>query len=119
MNLIKSFAVAFKGLKVAVREERNMKIHLLAAIVVIAAGFYFEITSIEWLVIMVMIGLVICAELINSAIENLTDLVSKEKQPLAGKVKDVAAGAVLFASFISVIVAIIIFAKYFKALLLQ
>lgn len=119
MSLIRSFKVAFKGFFIALKEERNMKIHVAAALVVTALGFYFNITSTEWLAITLTTGLVICTELINSSIENLTDLVTKEKHPLAGKVKDIAAGAVLFASIIAVIVAIIIFANYFKALLIQ
>jgi len=117
MNFIRSFIVACRGFAVAVREERNMKIHLAAAFIVIALGFYFNISQTEWSVLLVVIGLVVCTELINTSIENLTDLVSKEKQPLSGKVKDIAAAAVLFISFISVIVGLIIFTKYFKALL--
>ena len=117
MNIIKSFIVAVRGFAVALKEERNMKIHLAAALIVIVLGFYFNVSHTEWLMLLVMIGLVICTELINTAIENLTDLVSTEKQTLAGKVKDIAASAVLFSSFISVIVGFIIFAKYFKALI--
>jgi len=92
------------------------KIHLAAATVVIALGFNFNITSVEWLIILIMIGLVICTELINSSIENLTDLVTQQKNPLAGKVKDIAASAVLVMSILSVVVGLIIFTKYFKEL---
>jgi diacylglycerol kinase len=117
MNFIKSFVVACRGFAVAVKEERNMKIHLIAALLVILLGFYFSVNQTEWLILLIMIGLVICTELINTAIENLTNLVSPGRQALAGKVKDIAAAAVLFISFISVIVAFIIFAKYFNALI--
>ncbi|HEY5823700.1 MAG TPA: diacylglycerol kinase family protein [Cyclobacteriaceae bacterium] len=116
MNFIRNFIVACQGLAVAVKEELNMKIHIAAMLLVMALGFYFEVSQVEWLILLIMIGLVICTELINTAIENLTDLVSPERQSLAGKVKDIAAAAVLFISFISVIVGFIIFAKYFKAL---
>jgi diacylglycerol kinase len=66
-------------------------------------GFYFHISEEEWLIILVFIGAVISSELINSSIENLTDLVTKEQLPLAGKVKDISAAAVLVLSFIALI----------------
>jgi diacylglycerol kinase len=116
MNLVGNFIVAWRGFIIAVKEERNMKIHLAAATVVIALGFNFNITSVEWLIILIMIGLVICTELINSSIENLTDLVTQQKNPLAGKVKDIAASAVLVMSILSIVVGLIIFTKYFKEL---
>jgi diacylglycerol kinase len=117
MSFIRSFVVACRGFAVAVKEERNMKIHLSTALLVISLGFYFKVSQLEWIILLIMIGLVIGAELLNTAIENLTDLVSPEKQALAGKVKDIAAAAVLFISFISVVVRFVIFAKYFKALI--
>ena len=117
MNFIRSFIVAFRGFIMAVKEERNMKIHLGGAFLVVLLGFYFNIDQNDWLLLLITIGLVIGTELLNTAVENLTDLVSPERQALAGKVKDIAAAAVLFVSFISVIIGFIIFAKYFKALL--
>jgi diacylglycerol kinase len=112
MKLLRSFVYAWRGFLVAVREELNLKIHLLAAVVVVVMGFYYRITSNEWVALTILIAVVICLELINTSIENLTDLVTKEHHPLAGKVKDIAAAAVLVASIVSVIVGIIIFAKY-------
>ncbi|MBS1507369.1 MAG: diacylglycerol kinase family protein [Bacteroidetes bacterium] len=112
MKLLRSFGYAMKGFIVAVREELNLKIHLMAAMVVVGLGFYYRISSGEWLALLAMIGLVISLELINTAVENLTDLVTKSQHPLAGKVKDISAAAVLVASVASVIVGIIIFAKY-------
>lgn len=112
MSLFKSFRYAFRGLAVAVREQRNLKIHLGAALVVTALGFWFGISATDWCVLLIMIGLVLGLELINTAIENLTDLVSPEFHPLAGKVKDIAAAAVLVVSIISVIVGLIIFYYY-------
>src|SRR6478609_3153616 len=114
MKLLRSFSVAWKGFVMALREERNMKVHVIAAFIVISLAFYFNVSQAEWLALLIVIGLVIATELINTSIENLTDLITKEKHPLAGKVKDIAAAAVLFISFISVIVGFIIFAKYFK-----
>lgn len=112
MKLLRSFAFAVKGFLVAVREELNLKIHLAATGLVVGLGFYYRISSGEWLALLSMIALVISLELINTAIENLTDLITKTHHPLAGKAKDIAAAAVLVASIVSVIVGIIIFAKY-------
>jgi diacylglycerol kinase (ATP) len=75
-------------------------------------GFWFNVSGADWCILLIMIGLVISAELTNTAIENLTDLVTKEFHPLAGKVKDIAAASVLVLSVISVIVGFIVFFKY-------
>jgi diacylglycerol kinase len=112
MKLLRSFGYAFKGLLTALSEQQNLKIHAAATVIVVLLGFYYAISAIEWCILLIMIALVIAAELINTAIENLTDLVTKEQNPLAGKVKDIAAAAVLVLSIVSVIVGILIFAKY-------
>jgi len=112
MKLLKSFGYAWNGFKVAVKEEPNLRIHLTIAIVVIVMGFYFKISSAEWAELLIMIGLVIGFELLNSAVESLTNLVTKERLPLAGKVKDIAASAVLVISVVALLVGIIIFKKY-------
>jgi diacylglycerol kinase len=78
----------------------------------VGAGFYLSIQPIEWCIILMCISLVISLELINTAVENLVDLVTLERKPLAGKIKDIAAGAVLIASAISLIIGIIVFRKY-------
>jgi len=113
MKLIKSFSYAWKGFQTAVREERNMKIHLAAAAAVAGLAFYVRVTAVEAVLLMLLVGLVIGMELINSAIENLTNLVSPQQHPLAGKVKDISAAAVLFVSCVSALAGITIFAKYF------
>ena len=110
----KSLGYAWKGFKTAFIEERNLKIHVAAAVIVSLLGFYFHITTMEWIALVIVIGLVIALELVNSATENLTDLASKEIHPLAGKAKDMAAAAVLFASVIAVVVGLLIFAKYIR-----
>ena len=76
------------------------------------AGFYLSIAAIEWCILLLCIALVIGLELVNTALENLVDLVTRERNPLAGKVKDIAAGAVLVVSIITVIIGLIIFRKY-------
>jgi len=111
-QLINSFFHAIKGILASFREQRNLKVQSIIALITIGAGFYFSITAIEWVLILMTIGLVIGLEMMNTAVEDLVDLVTSEWKPLAGRVKDVAAGAVLFASIVAVIVGIIIFRKY-------
>ena len=112
MRLIKSIRYAVKGMRAATKEQLNIRIHLFIALAVVAAGLYFHITPTEWILLLIVISLVISLELLNTAIENLTDLVTKEQNPLTGKVKDIAAAAVLFSSIIAAIIGLIIFTKY-------
>jgi len=112
MKLIKSFGYALQGIYVATLEQLNIKIHFLAVAVVTTAGLFFHITVYEWCLIVICFGIVLTAELFNSAIENLVDLVSPDHHHLAGKVKDIAAGAVLVSAICTVIVSLFIFAKY-------
>lgn len=111
-EFFQSFAFALQGIWSGVADQRNLKVQLAVAMVVIGAGFYVSITPLEWCIILLCIGLVIGLELLNSAIENLVDLVTMERNPLAGKIKDIAAGAVLTVSIISLIIGLIIFRKY-------
>lgn len=97
-------------------QERNFKVHVLALIVVISAGFYFHITSNEWLIVLLISALVLALETINSAIEKLCDLYTKETHPQLKLIKDIAAGAVLIAAIFAVVIALIIFKKYILTL---
>jgi diacylglycerol kinase (ATP) len=115
MKLIKSFGYALQGIYMATCEQLNIKIHFLAVAVVTIAGLFFHIMPYEWCLIVICFGIVLTAELFNSAIENLVDLVSPDHHHLAGKVKDIAAGAVLVSAIASVIVAMFIFLKYICA----
>jgi len=110
---IKSFTYAFQGFKPVFLYEHNVYIHILAAVVVIVAGFYFELTKLEWIAIVFSIGLVFICEFLNSAIETLADVVSPEKNKGIKKVKDIAAAAVLIAAITAVIIALIIFIPRF------
>ena len=94
-QMFKSIGVAFDGIIDLIKSENNAKVHLVSTIVVIIVGFKLQFLAIEWLWISLAIAGVWVAELINSAIEKLTDLVSPEINPIAKKVKDYAAGAVL------------------------
>lgn len=109
---LKSFRYALKGIRVSWSEQRNLKVQLCVAVVTAGAGFWFRITPVEWCLILMAIGLVIGLEMVNSAIEGLVDLITRERNELAGKVKDIAAGAVLFASVIAVIIGVLVFRKY-------
>jgi diacylglycerol kinase len=110
---VKSFQFAFKGIWYFFKEENNAKIHLLASVLVISLGFYFKIVLQEWLWITLAIGLVWMAEAFNTAIEKLVDLVSPGFNPKAGEIKDLAAGAVVFAAMVALVIGILIFKNYF------
>lgn len=109
---LKSFQYAGKGICSFIRKERNAWIHCTAIVLVTIAGFYFGITPMEWVVIVLCFALVLAAEAINTAIERIVDLVSPGKHPLAGDAKDIAAGAVLICAIAAAIVGLIIFMPY-------
>lgn len=113
MKLIKGFGYALKGIGVAFREQLNLKIHFLAVAVVIGGGIFFGLNTTEWAIIFVTFGLVITAEMLNTAIEYLVDLVSPDYNVQAGKVKDVSAGAVLISAITATVVAAFIFGNKF------
>jgi diacylglycerol kinase (ATP) len=104
-----SFPFAVNGLRILFKEEHNSWVHLFAALLAIILGFVLDISKFEWVVIIIVIGLVLAMEAINSAIESLADFVSPEKQNQIKKVKDLAAGAVLLSAITSLIVGMIIF----------
>jgi len=108
-KLLNSFRYAFAGIVELVRTQRNATVHLIAATVAIAAGFFFGLSKMEWCAVVFAITIVIAAESVNTAIEYLTDLASPDYNPLAGKAKDLAAGAVLISSMGAIVVGIIIF----------
>ena len=110
---ILSFKYAFRGIATVFRTQPNMWIHLLATTVVFTAAIYFKIKWFELAILTVTISTVWIAEFLNTAIEFVVDLASPEHHELAGKAKDVASGAVLVAAFFSVLIAFLIFAKYF------
>jgi diacylglycerol kinase len=106
---MQSFKYAFNGLKILLREESNASIHLCVAICVLAMGFVFKISTNEWIIVIFCIGFVFALELLNSAIENIADFVSKQYHDLIKKTKDLAAGAVLVSAIVAAIVGLIIF----------
>ena len=108
---LRSFGYAWQGILSCVGKEQNLSFHLIATVIVIIAGFVLGITHTEWTVIILCISIVIAAELFNTAIEKLVDLVSP-----AGQVKDIAAGAVLVCAVAAAIIGLIIFIPYFSGL---
>ena len=108
-KFIRGFGFAFKGLGHAVKTQLNFRVHLLLAVIAIALGCYLQLSSFEWLWIIFSIGLVLLTELVNTAIELLVDLVSPGFNETAGKVKDIAAAAVLVTAFTALAIGIIIF----------
>ena len=108
-NIINSFKYAFEGIFTAFKAEKNMKIHFIIMLLVIILGIMLKISSVEWIICIILFGFVISLELVNTAIENTVDLITQEKHPKAKIAKDVAAGAVLVAAITAVIIGLIIF----------
>lgn len=94
------------------KTERNAKIHLVITVSVVIAGFVFGITRIEWLIILLCIGIVLVAEALNTAIEKLGNAISSDKNRLIKSAKDIAAGAVLLAAITAAIIGGLIFLPY-------
>lgn len=106
---LKSFTYAFHGLRVLLREEHNSRIHLLATLCVIVAGVVLHISALEWVAVVFAVGIVFSAEIFNSAIEDLSDVVCPERDERIKKVKDLSAAAVLVSAFTALIVGLVIF----------
>ena len=108
-----SFKYAFEGIITTIKEERNMFIHFLIAIIVVITGIYVRLSLNEWLICLLLFALVFSLELINTAIENTVDLVTTKRNKKAKLAKDAAAGAVLIAAIFASIIGIIIFLPKF------
>ncbi|MEC5299995.1 MULTISPECIES: diacylglycerol kinase family protein [Staphylococcus] len=109
---MKRFSYAFHGMLVLIRKDYKFLLHLLLALVVIIAGFAFKINEVEWLFIIISIGLVLAFEAINTAVEYVVDLVTSDYHVLAKKAKDVAAFSVVLASLVALVIGLIIFLPY-------
>ncbi|KXH87409.1 diacylglycerol kinase family protein [Sporosarcina sp. HYO08] len=108
-NFFKAFFYAWNGLLHGSHAERNVKFHLFFAVIVVVAGLLTGLSTVEWLVVIMLIGGVIALELVNTAIERVVDLVIQEQHPLAGQAKDLAAGAVLVFAIASAVIGCFIF----------
>lgn len=107
-----SFKYAFEGIVSALKEEPNLKFHFLIGLVVVGLGILLNITTIDWILVIILVGLVVSVELTNTAIETVVDHIIKEEHPEAKMAKDISAGAVLVVSITAAIAGILIFLPY-------
>lgn len=112
-RFFKGFVYAFEGVVSCIKTERNMRFHIGAAVLVILLMRFYGLSAAETAAVYICIGLVISLELVNTAVEAAVDMACKDKNPLAKKAKDCAAGAVLIAAAASVAVGIRIFWDYY------
>ena len=108
-----SFGYALRGVGAALRTEVHLWFHAGATVAVVALGLYCQLARWEWVAVALSVGAVWCAELLNTAVEAVVDLVSPQYHPLAGRAKDVAAGAVLVMALAALVVGLLIFWPYF------
>ena len=111
-RLRRSFSCAIAGLIYCIKSEKNMKIHILAAILVVTAALAVGLTPVEWGLLILTVFMVLVAEAVNTAVEKTVDLVTTEYHPIAKLAKNAAAGAVLLAAIGSLAMAVIIFGPH-------
>lgn len=109
-SFLKSFLFAVQGFRFAVRSERNIKVMLGGGAFALVMGAILQIDALSWAIVLLCCGVVISAELLNTAVETVVDLVSPEFHPLAGRAKDVAAAAVWVLSVVVAVVGVVVFA---------
>ena len=112
-RLTNSFKYAMEGIKQSYKGEQNLRIHTIIAILVLIFGFFLKISYMEWLICLILIGLVLMSEFFNTAIEYVVDLASPQIHPLAKAAKDTASAGVLIMAIISAIVGLTIFVPKF------
>jgi undecaprenol kinase len=115
-RIVDSFGFAFAGLRYCLRTQRNFRIHIAVAVLGTIAGLILGLGLIEWAVFATMVAMVLAAEMVNTMVESLVDLVTTEYHPLAKVAKDIAAGIVLLTAMASVIVGLLIFGPRLLAL---
>ena len=116
-KFIAGFGYAFQGLWYALRTQRNMRFHVVVAVLVILAGILLRVSAVEFAMLFVAITGVFIAEMFNTVIELCVDLASPNYQPLAKIAKDVAAGAVLLSAILSVIIGLFVLGPHLWVLL--
>lgn len=110
-RFVESFNAAIEGFIYVLRSERNMRVHFLAALMLLLLGIYLSLTSVELLILCITISLVLAAEMLNTTVELVVDMIKSEFHPLARIIKDVSAGTVLITSINAVIVGYALFSK--------
>ena len=111
-RLIKSFRYASKGLWKTLREEQNLQVQGSAALFVIIMAGFFRVSRLEWAILVLIIGLVVLMEILNSAVERVSDVLKPRINSYVKEIKDIMAAAVMLASIIAVIIGLIIFTPY-------
>jgi len=106
---IKAILIALDGIKYVFMTQKNTRIHAGFTVVVFILGWLLKISRIEWTTLLLVVGLVWVAEFLNTAVEVMIDIVSPEKNQAAKIGKDVSAGGVLIAAFVSILIGILIF----------
>lgn len=118
-KLLESFNYAIEGFLYVLKTQRNMRLHFLVAIIALLLGFYYNFSKIELIVLLLTICFVLIAEMFNTGVELVIDLITDEFHPLARIIKDIAAGAVLVASINAVFVGYLLFLTDFPVNTLQ
>ena len=108
-RVLRSFKFAFRGMGVLFREEHNAWVHLVAALLAVAAGIFFRISLLEWALVAFAIGLVFSAEVFNSALERVCDVVQPKQDKRIGDIKDLCAAAVLICAIAAAAIGLFIF----------
>lgn len=111
-RLLKSYSYAFKGLFKTFREEQNLRIQTIASLIIFILGVYFKISRLEWALLVLVIGLVLVAEITNSAVERITDVLKPRINNYVKEIKDVMAAGVLLSSMAAIIVGLVVFLPY-------
>ena len=108
----KGFVFAFQGMRTLLKEERNARFHAFVTLLLLPLACYYPISQVEWLFVILCIGLVFSAEAFNSALERLANRIQADYDPLIGQAKDLAAAAVLILSIASAAIGLIIFTPH-------
>ncbi|MEI8202344.1 MAG: diacylglycerol kinase family protein [Bacteroidota bacterium] len=116
-KFLKGFGFAFNGLKVFFKTQLNGRVHLFIAFIVIVLGFILGISRMEWVLVILTMGMVIITEMLNTGIEFVCNFISKEYHSEIKTIKDISAGAVLISAIIAVTVGFIIFIPYLLELI--
>ncbi|MEK7111201.1 MAG: diacylglycerol kinase family protein [Patescibacteria group bacterium] len=117
MNFLKSFGFAMEGLAEMILNHKNFRLQFVIGAVAVIAGIFFGLNYFEWMALVLASGLVLIAEMANSSVEAVVDLITSERRLQAKKAKDIAAGMVLLASCLSIVIGILIFGPRLKRFL--
>ncbi|GAF22951.1 MULTISPECIES: diacylglycerol kinase family protein [Shouchella] len=112
-RLFRSFNYAISGLGYVIRHEQNMQIHLASTMAICGLAWFFSVSATEWVLLLLVMGGVLTAETLNTAIERTVDLVTEDFHPLAKRAKDIGAASVFIFCIIAIIIGAIIFVPYF------